>query len=134
MATFEQLEIQAISKALDGAVETVVKKVTADVTANLQEATPVKTGWAQSNWVPKIGRGINGVVGSKVGVLTTAQITGLLEVQSRYKVSQGKVFINNNVPYILVLNDGTSTQAPRGFVQIAIRKAVTEDILSLDSG
>ena len=134
MATFEQLEIQAISKALDGAVETVVKKVTADVTANLQEATPVDTGWAQSNWIPKIGRGFNGVVGSKAGVLTTAQITALLEVQSRYTLKQGKVFINNNVPYILRLNDGYSKQAPAGFVQIAIRKAITQDILSLDSG
>ena len=40
------------------------------------------------------------------------------------------MFVSNNVKYITRLNDGYSRQAPAGFVQSAIRKAVTQDIRS----
>ncbi len=42
------------------------------------------------------------------------------------KYRGGRLFLSNNVPYISRLNDGSSGQAPAGFVQAAIARASGE--------
>ena len=96
----------------------VVKKLTLDVTANLIETTPVDTGHARANWVPKIGQPERGEQAS-----AAAQVAGQAAVATATAISQ-PVYVSNNVPYITRLNDGSSTQAPKGFVQRAIRRAI----------
>ena len=59
----------------------------------------------------------------------TKQETGKSTVIG-YRLNKGKAFISNNVPYIRRLNDGHSKQAPVGFIQRAVRKAVTVDFRS----
>ena len=63
---------------------------------------------------------------------TTAQTAGITALAS-YRLEGGNIFISNNVPYILALNDGTSRQSPAGFVQNAIQKAVRVDIQGFSS-
>lgn len=122
-----------VMKALSMALDKVVKKITLDVTANLIEATPVDTGWARANWIASIGApviadlslirsreqraaGVQNAVGE--------QATGTATVAANYK--RGKTYVTNNVPYIVDLNDGTSMQAPSGFVQEAIVKGLAQ--------
>mgnify|MGYP000125552930 CR=1 FL=1 len=130
----EDTQIRAIVRGLERVTEHVVTKITLDVTANLVETTPVDTGWARANWVPAIGAP---VIQDLRGVPTTAQnvasMTGeqqqaLVGIVTDYRLSRGAVFVSNNVPYVPRLNDGSSTQAPSGFVQRAVQKAVTQDI------
>ncbi len=132
-------QIKAVIQALNKLAERVVIKLTLDLTANLIETTPVDTGWARANWVPAIGEPIVrdlsnleeadrlALVGSQVG----EQGSATAKVAASYKLERGKVFVSNNVPYILGLNEGTSAQAPAAFVQMAIAKAVTQDIRGL---
>tara|TARA_R110000737_G_scaffold47134_4_gene67060 strand:+ start:19009 stop:19416 length:408 start_codon:yes stop_codon:yes gene_type:complete len=128
----EERQIQIIINALDGVAEQIVKSVVLDVVANLVKApkeggTPVKTGWARANWIARIGSPGTEPVGDpeSVGSAKGAQNAALGSVLS-YKLVSGPVFISNNVPYILRLNEGSSQQAPAGFVQRAIQLAVTQ--------
>lgn len=129
-------QVQAIVRGLNKLAERVVIKIAFDVVANLVETTPVATGWARANWVPAIGSplvtDLSGIPATTQGALSAkgqqdAATAGLLG----YKLGKGSVFISNNVPYIIPLNMGSSKKAPSGFVQRAIRKAVTQDIRGL---
>lgn len=122
--------IRIVITALEQFYETVIKKLVLGIVSNLVSApgeggTPVDTGWARANWVPSIGPGHSGVIGSPDAVSTGAQQAGLATVAtSKQAIRIAGVSISNNVPYIVRLNEGSSKQAPRGFVQRAIRKAV----------
>lgn len=133
MAT-EQQQIKAIVRGMEDVGAKVVKKITLDVTANLIETTPRDTGWARNNWVPNIGSPYAGEPGSNpseagVAAARGQQESGTVQVATSYTLDRGAVFVSNNVPYINRLNDGSSKQEPAGFVQRAVMKAVTEDLL-----
>jgi hypothetical protein len=117
---------------LDRFAGRVIKDLVLEATSNLIEATPVDTGWARANWVPSIG-------GPKFGPTTPSdrsrrqsattsqkgsQQAGIASVAAGYTLSRGVVSIGNGVPYISVLNGGSSRKAPAAFVQGAILKAV----------
>lgn len=123
-----------ITKQLQNLGDRVIIKVVLDSLANLVAApseggTPVDTGWARANWIPSVGQSSRDPVGmpGNAGAAASAQQSGSAQVLS-YTQGDGKVFITNNVPYIGALNDGHSKQQPRGFVQRAINKALTQDI------
>lgn len=122
--------VRVVVRAVRGFTETIVKKITLDVTANLIEDTPRDTGWARSNWVPTIGMppAEEALVGSPEQVNTSVQQSGIAKVATGYRLIQGAIFISNNVPYIGRLNDGSSKQAPSGFVQAAILRAVRQNL------
>jgi hypothetical protein len=124
-------DVLAVVRALEAVTSNVVKKITLDVTANLVETTPVDTGWARANWIPAISQPYRSTEGSPESVSRAAQTTGQARVATSYDIRQGSVFVSNNVPYIVRLNEGSSSQAPSGFIEAAITKAVTRDILTL---
>lgn len=103
-----------------------VQRVVLDVTSNLVEDTPVDTGWASSNWVPNVRVPFRARAGAPTNISRTEQQTGIANIAIRYEISQGTVYISNNVPYIIPLNDGSSMQAPSAFVQRAIRRGIDQ--------
>lgn len=120
-------QIKIIVGDLENVAEKVIKALTLEITAELQEATPVDTGWARLNWVPKIGEPSTEPKPKIEANLPSAQAEqqkGLAEVLSGFKLARGLVSIANNVPYIKRLNEGSSKQAPAAFVQQAISRAV----------
>ena len=126
-----EAQVRSVMAALERAAERVIIKVTLDVTSNLIEANPVDTGWSRANWIPSVGSPTKDPAGSKQAVSTAAQAAGLARMRTYDLHRDGKVFITNNVPYIVRLNEGSSRQAPKGFVQRGIRKAVNEDLKTL---
>lgn len=117
-------QIRIIVQALKRVTTKTVKKIVLDATANLVEDTPVDTGWARANWVPRIADTFKGTAGQRGAVDAGPQQAGVAEVATSYKLEQGPVTITNNVPYIMRLNAGSSKQAPTGFVQAGILRAV----------
>jgi len=82
--------------------------------------TPVDTGHARANWVPSVGSPHSSVVdGDGAHESGVAAVIG-------YKLGDGPAWISNNVPYILMLNDGWSKQQPAGFVERAIAETLLE--------
>lgn len=133
-------QIRVVVSSLEAFLDRIMKKLTLDIVANLVSApdtgygTPVDTGWARANWVPQIGSPRTTTVGTREqaeagSVSLAGQQGGLATVATTYKFGP-RIFISNNVPYIVHLNEGSSRQAPRGFVQNAIAKAVTVDLAS----
>lgn len=123
--------------SLENFIDQIVRKLALDIVANLVAApgeggTPVDTGWARANWVPEIGKARTNVAGTyaqaaAAGASLAEQQAGVAKVLS-WKLGQGPIHVTNNVPYIVRLNEGSSKQAPRGFVQAAIAKAVRVDL------
>lgn len=119
--------IKIVVAAYEEFLDKVVKKIVLEVVNALIASpsaggTPVDTGWASSNWIPHVGTPVLRPAGSPTNVSDAAQQAGIASVLG-YR-SSGPVFVSNNVPYILRLNEGSSRQAPAGFVQAAIAKAV----------
>ena len=125
MALDDDIQIRAIVKNLDRFVERTAAKLTLDITANLIQTTPVDTGWARANWVPSLTTFDTDPVGERSpdGVTTVPQSAGLAAATT-FRLRHGRIHITNNVSYIGELNDGTSQQAPAGFVQGAVQAGV----------
>ena len=97
--------------------------VTRRLTLNLRASTPKKTGFAASNWLPSLGAN-RGIAGSKKMVTFSEQNAGLAEIRS-YRITRTEApRVSNNVPYIDLLNSGSSLQAPAGFIEAAIADAI----------
>lgn len=130
--------LRVVVSDLEAFVERLIRKVTLDIAANLRRApseggTPVDTGWARANWVVRVGQPFDQTAGTRQeaedgNIDVGPQQAGELEAAT-YQLGRGTLHITNNVPYIVNLNEGSSQQAPAGFVQAAISKAVTVDIL-----
>lgn len=117
---------EGIANTLLLRIESKIKEIVFDIHANLvdpQEGTPRDTGWAANNWVPQIKSEYAGTAGSPGKVDSSAAENGLNKVAT-WKSGQGPINITNNVPYIGRLNAGSSKQAPAGFVERAVQKAV----------
>lgn len=115
-----------------------IKKLVLDIAANLRVeptkgGTPVDTGWARSNWLVRLRERPSAPVGKRPsskgqpGVDEGAADASIAEFVTGYVITAGNIYISNLVPYIARLNDGTSKQAPAGFVERAILKAIVED-------
>lgn len=98
-------------------------EISVGATELLFEATPELTGFAETNWIPTIGSPVAKPAGSRSAVSKSEQDSGIGLIQTSYKFP-AIVYITNLAEYILDLNEGTSTQAPEGFVQTAIASAI----------
>lgn len=98
------------------------KKIVLTVFRNIVFRTPVDTGRARGNWQVTISQPAETVVDGKdksgaiVNRNAAADLQALLPFQTAW--------ITNNLPYIQRLEDGYSTQAPGGMVQVALAEAL----------
>lgn len=125
-------QIRVVVGSLEKFTTRLIQSLTLDLTANLIETTPRDTGWARANWVPNIGSSIDKTAGTRdlaeAGKIDTGpQQAGQASI-ARYRLDQGAIFISNNVPYITRLNEGSSRQAPSGFVQQQIFRAIRQNV------
>ena len=86
-------------------------------------ATPVDTGRAKANWTVSVGRTNE----------STVEFTGGKEAAEQYAINQGQAavrdvtgfgvsYIQNNLPYIVKLNNGSSKQAGTRYVDIIVEQ------------
>lgn len=108
------------------ALQKEIKIIALDINEGLIDKTPVDTGWARANWIPSIGTPFEGPVGDPTSFDTGEQELGMAAVASQYQLSDGPVFITNNVPYIEQLNAGSSEKAPAGFIEAIIDRVVED--------
>lgn len=85
-------------------------------------STPVDTGRARGNWQVSLGFPVveEQDLVDKAGTVTIA--AGAAVIRSRQ--SGQTIFISNNVPYIGRLNQGSSSQAPANFVEMAVMDGI----------
>ena len=107
-------------KKVEKNVDKVITTVAGRALSAVVLSTPVDTGRARGGWTV----GINSPVrsGKTLDPGGAATIARGKSTASRVKSGQ-KIYIANNVEYIGFLNDGSSAQAPKNFVQSAVRAA-----------
>ncbi|MEM6902249.1 MAG: hypothetical protein AAF556_03300 [Pseudomonadota bacterium] len=89
------------------------RKVVLAVFGAVTRATPVDTGTARGNWQPTLNQ-------PATEVLETTQVQNAQADATATAFEMGDVaFISNNTAYIGKLNEGSSRQAPAGFVERA---------------
>lgn len=122
-----------VSSRMEPELEATMRKVTLAVDQAVVLATPVDTGRARSNWVVSRGKATSKKIppyapGSKLGIGESGNLQGALDQarseMSSYKLAEGDIYISNNIHYVSILNGGTSAQAPRGFIEIAVNAGV----------
>lgn len=103
-------------------VVTLQKKLAFDIFADIVEQTPVDTGRAMNNWNISVGT-VDGSVteegGSPGGIQSAKEGIAAASLAGLHPFST--VWISNSLPYIVFLNEGSSDQAPSGFVERSIR-------------
>jgi hypothetical protein len=109
-------QIDAVLARLRAELAAAAKGFVLEARANLAEATPVKTGHAQANWVGGAGEPFEGEDDG------AAQVAGDAAILV-WQLGEGPLSISNNVPYIDRLIAGSSSQAPAGWDVTAIDEA-----------
>lgn len=112
-------------------VDKATKAVAKEMLAEVVLATPADTGAARSNWRVGVNGTDIGVVspyapGRHLGLAENANAAqAIKEGETRINAAppNARLFIFNNVPYIGLLNSGSSKQAPAGFIQRAFARA-----------
>lgn len=96
----------------------VQKKLAFDIFAGIVADTPVDTGRAMNNWNISVGSPDRSTT-EKGG--SGSSIQGAKEASAGATLLGLKpfstVWISNSLPYIVFLNEGSSKQAPSGFVE-----------------
>ena len=134
--TFKSLgdAIGRYGKTIEQQANRVVYETATDIAHNIIRATPVDTGRARSNWIPRIGGPSSHTrnpfaPGRHLGVGESgnarAALANATAVFSQRKPGGGPLYLTNNLKYIARLNEGYSKQAPSGFVQTSIQSALT---------
>lgn len=118
-------ETDRVIRLLEGMSEKAAKRMVVNIHRQLVEETPKKTGWAANNWVPSVTLPVTKTAGSPENVSSAEMVGGLAEILS-WNFKEGSAWVVNNVPYIRKLNEGSSIQAPAGFVDKIIQKEVAK--------
>jgi len=103
-----------------------VRAVAIAVDNQVTFSTPVDTGRARANWIASINRPSNVINREPLAGPASAgpAVAEALQVIKSFKESDDAIYISNSVSYINELNDGSSAQAPRNFVQKAIIRGI----------
>lgn len=81
-------------------------------------------GRARANWIPTLNVPATAESGRK-DKQGAATIGLLAPVAQKYRIGD-TIFLSNSVPYIVRLNEGHSTQAPSGYVEMAIERGLRD--------
>lgn len=119
-------EMERLTTAIPEAASQTASRVAFTIVADLAYRTPVDTSNAISNWqttldapasieIPPHYMGSRGSTYSVSAAETVARAKLVLKA----KKPQQAIYIANNADYITDLNQGTSKQAPAGFVEIS---------------
>lgn len=100
------------------------KDIILERTSQLVDSTPIDTMYARSNWIPTVGDGPSGPVGTpdNVGAAQSAQQVGIAAVMAS-RDAEAEMNVTNHVDYVEQLNKGSSPQAEANFVEHAIERA-----------
>ena len=115
-------DLSAFNAGIEEEVNEVKRKAALQVLASVTLATPVDSGRARGNWNVSIDTPVTSSSENtdKSGGSTIGKGSGVI---SRV-LPGGTIYITNNLPYIVSLNDGSSKQAPKKFVERAVQAGI----------
>lgn len=116
--------IGSIASNVPKRADIAVKKAALAAVSAVITATPVDTGRARANWIVSMDVSSESVRDT-LGTDPSAAIADAVAKIATYNGNINRsIHITNNLPYIGRLNEGSSSQAPAGFVEKSIRVAI----------
>lgn len=117
--------MEELGRRIDRNVPRFMRRLALAVDQAVVTATPVDTGRARSNWRASVNAPLTGEVDTygPGGAATAGAIAQARSAVQAVDSSRDVIYISNNLPYIGRLNDGSSAQAPAGFVQQGVQAA-----------
>lgn len=122
------IDITELGRQFEQGIVRTMQNIASNVLTEVVARTPIDVGDAKSNWqvgvngaptgvVPAYAPGTHGSTFSEN--ITQTLLTGRTAI-ARAVSHTDRINIVNNLPYIRKLNDGSSLQAPAGFVEDAV--------------
>ena len=134
--------VRQVQVDIDNLINNSVVNLVIAILRDLLNNTPVDTGKAISNWQVSLTGPIRneiesysvGTAGSTKNVVIAnaiGQAVGILAARRPHQ----PIYLGNAVPYIVRLNQGSSRQAPAGFIDSAfLRARLTQGAIRLNYG
>ena len=120
-----EADIMKFAEQVKIAPALVVRKLTLDIFGDLLASSPVDTGRFRANWVVSVSQPARRILWAMSNIGKQMQVQLDLAAKRVAQTDGSEViWITNNLPYAVPLNEGWSKQAPAGFVQMAILKNV----------
>ena len=101
-----------------------VKKIAFELFTRIVLKTPVDTGRARANWSVSIGAP-SGTISAATDKAGGATISAGVQGINGAAPAQQVIWLENNLPYIEALEDGSSLQAPAGMVEGSLQEVQT---------
>lgn len=120
-----EVDIRKFAQLIEADVLIITRRIALDLLRRIILKTPVDTGQARSNWHVGLGNPDRTVVfldeERKLSANEAASVaihagTGKINTAGVFQT----IYISNNLPYIVVLEKGSSRQSPEGMVEISI--------------
>ena len=130
-----EADLRLFARLLDIDIALATRRVALQAFVGIVQKTPVDTGRARSNWGINVGAPApppsNAITEEEsarrnreqeeiAGESVTAKAVSAAEASSAGIDGKDIVHITNNLPYVPLLNQGTSKQAPAGFVEATL--------------
>lgn len=111
-------------KEIPRTVKLVQQKVGLQLVRGVILKTPVDTGRARGNWQVSINVSINTVIDrlDRSGGAAISDGTSLVTSAEPFSV----ISLQNNLPYIIKLEEGHSKQAPAGMVELTLNEIMSQ--------
>lgn len=113
--SFER-DMQAAVEKAEKAATAAVRATALQLFTSVIERTPVATGRARGNWRTSTLAPAQGIIERTDG---NAAINEVNLKTATFRLAD-TIYLSNNLPYIERLEDGYSTQAPTGMVQVSV--------------
>lgn len=130
------MDLKGLAKEMDRKARSIpvnvrngLKRTVLAIDQVLVTSTPVDTGRARSNWIVGSGpstkaidaysKGEGGSTGGDNANAALAQAKAFLDANDI-----SVIYISNNLEYIQYLNEGSSAQAPAGFIEAAVQAGI----------
>ncbi len=111
-----------LSKKFGKNTEKAIKRAAIAADDTVVTMTPVDTGRARANWIVSFRKPSTAKLKGTDKSGSGTQAKGLAVI-NRWTVVAGPIFITNNLPYIVSLDEGSSRKAPEGMSAAAIQAA-----------
>ena len=124
------IDLTNLARNLGNNIDKAIRMAALAIDQAVVLATPVDTGRARSNWLVSVGNPnlsmitayYPGSAGSTGSNNVSAALTQAQNAVGGYRTGE-TIYISNNLPYIQMLNSGSSRQAPADYVLTAVLAA-----------
>ena len=116
------LDLKKFGETTVKQAEQIFRKIALDLDTSVVLDTPVDEGTARGNWYPSINFPSNDIDEDLLDPSGGESIRRITKVVAIAKLGD-VIWLTNNLPYILPLENGHSGQAPDGMVDVNVQRA-----------